>query len=152
MSSLPTTNAGWLELGNEYLLRHPLRTASIIPERGEGIYMWDVEGNRYIDFQSGQLCVTLGHSHPEYVQALVDQANKIMQTGTTFVVPSEVLLAKKIAEVAPDPLRKSFFACTGSESNEMALRLVRKVTGRFEVIGVQRGYHGQAGHGGSPHP
>ncbi len=143
MSGLPTTNAGWLELGNDYLLRHPLRTASIIPERGDGIYMWDVEGKRYIDFQSGQLCVTLGHSHPEYVQALVDQANKIMQTGTTFVAPSEVLLAKKIAEVAPDPLRKSFFACTGSESNEMALRLVRKVTGRFEVIGVQRGYHGQ---------
>ena len=95
-NKLPTTNAGWLELGNEFLLRHPLRTSSIVPERGDGIYMWDVEGKRYVDFQSGQLCVTLGHSHPEYVRALVDQANKIMQTGTTFVVPSEVLLAQKI--------------------------------------------------------
>ena len=57
--------------------------------------------------------------------------------------PAVVLLAEQLAEVAPDPLRQSFFPCTGSESNEMALRLVRKVTGRFEVIGVQRGYHGQ---------
>ena len=143
MTLLPTTNKGWLELGQDYLLRHPKRTATIVPERGEGIYIWDVEGNRYIDFQSGQLCVTLGHTHPKYLKALCEQAGKIIQTGTTFVAPSEVLLAKKIAEIAPNPLSKSFFACTGSESNEMALRLVRKVTDRFEVIGVQRGYHGQ---------
>ena len=143
MTSRPTTNRGWLELSDRFLLRHPLRNAPLIPDRGEGIYMWDVEGNRYIDFQSGQLCVTLGHSHPDYVEALTGQARKIMQTGTSFITASEVLLAEKIAEVAPDPLQKSFFACTGSESNEMALRLVRKVTGRFEVIALQRGYHGQ---------
>ena len=144
MTSLPTTNQGWIELGNQYLLRHPRRTASIVPERGEGINMWDVEGKRYIDFQSGQLCVTLGHCHPEYVTALTEQAGRIMQTGTTFVAPSEVLLAKKIAELAPDPLQRSFFACTGSESNEMAIRLAQKYTGRFEIVGVQRGYHGQS--------
>ncbi len=144
MASLPTTNKGWLELGNRYLLRHPMRTAPLVPERGEGIYLWDVEGRRFIDFQSGQLCVTLGHSHPEYVQALCDQARKIVQIGSTFIAPSEVLLAKKMADIAPDPLQKSFFACTGSESNEMALRLVRKYTGRFEVIALMRGYHGQS--------
>ncbi len=144
MASLPTTNKGWLELGNQYLLRHPMRTAPLVPERGDGLYMWDVEGRRFIDFQSGQLCVTLGHSHPDYVKALCDQAKKIIQVGTTFIAPSEVLLAKKMAEIAPDPLQKSFFACTGSESNEMALRLVRKYTDRFEVIALMRGYHGQS--------
>ena len=143
MTSRPTTNRGWLKISDRFLLRHPLRNAPLIPDRGEGIYMWDVEGNRYIDFQSGQLCVTLGHSHPAYVEALTGQARKIMQTGTSFITASEVLLAEKIAEVAPDPLQKSFFACTGSESNEMALRLVKKVTWRFEVIALQRGYHGQ---------
>ncbi len=137
------TNQEWLELGRQYILRHPHRTAPLVPERGEGIYIWDVEGNRYIDFQSGQLCVTLGHSHPKYVEALSQQAQKIVQTGTLFIAPSEVLLAQKIAELTPDPLQKSFFACTGSESNELALRLVRKYTGRFEVIAVMRGYHGQ---------
>lgn len=88
--------------------------------------------------------MTLGHSHPDYVKALCAQAEKIIQVGTTFIAPSEVLLAKKIAEIAPDPLQKSFFACTGSESNEMALRLDRKYTGRFEVIALMRGYHGQS--------
>ena len=87
--------------------------------------------------------MTLGHSHPKYVEALSQQAQKIVQTGTLFIAPSEVLLAQKIAELTPDPLQKSFFACTGSESNELALRLVRKYTGRFEVISVMRGYHGQ---------
>ena len=143
MTSLPTTNQEWHDLGDQYLLRHPMRRAPLVPERGEGIYMWDVEGNRYIDFQSGQLCVTLGHSHPDYVEALCRQAHKIVQTGSTFIAPSEVLLAKKMAEIAPDPLQKSFFACTGSESNEMALRLVRKYSERFEIIALQRGYHGQ---------
>ena len=143
MESLPTTNQGWIDLGSQYLLRQPIRTAPLVPVRGEGLYMWDAEGKRYIDFQSGQLCVALGHSHPEYVQAVRDQAGLIMQTGTAFIAPSEVLLAKKIAEVSPDPLQKSFFACTGSESNEMAMRLIRKYTGRFEFIALMRGYHGQ---------
>ena len=142
MSSLPKTNQEWLQLAERYVLRQPDRIAPLVPHRGEGIYIWDVEGRRYIDFQSGQLCVTLGHSHPSYVDALYQQAQQIIQTGTPFVTPSEVLLAKKMAELAPDPLQKSFFACTGSESNEMALRLVRKYTGRFEIIALMRGYHG----------
>ena len=140
---LPKTNREWLDLSRDYVLRNPTWTAPLVPERGEGLYIWDVEGKRYIDFQSGQLCVTLGHSHPDYVDALCAQARKIVQTGSLFVTPSEVMLAKKMAELAPDPLQKSFFACTGSESNELALRLVRKYTGRFEIIALMRGYHGQ---------
>ena len=143
MDSSPRTNQEWLELGRHYILRHPTFFAPLVPERGSGIYIWDVEGNKYIDFQSGQLCVALGHSQAKYVEALCEQARKLVQTGSLLVAPSEVLLAKKMAEVAPDPLQKSLFACTGSESNELALRLVRKYTGRFEMIALTRGYHGQ---------
>ncbi|MBI4552609.1 MAG: aspartate aminotransferase family protein [Candidatus Latescibacteria bacterium] len=143
MHPLPRTNDEWLDLEQQYYMRHPLRTAPMVPERGEGLYMWDVEGNRYIDFQSGQLCVVLGHSHPRYVEAVCEQARTLMQTGTAFSVPSQILLAKKIAELMPDPLQKSIFACTGSESNEIALRLAKVYTGRFEVVSLTHGYHGQ---------
>jgi 4-aminobutyrate aminotransferase-like enzyme len=143
MSNLPATNAEWIELASRYTLRHPMKThASLVPERGEGIYMWDVEGNRYMDFMAGQLCVSLGHAHPEYTRAICEQAAKMVQAGTTFTVPSEILLAKKIAELAPDPLQRTLFACTGSESNEMALRLAKKATGRYETVCVAQNYHG----------
>ena len=156
MTNIPKTNEEWLALGAEYCLRHPFKThSSLVPERGEGIYMWDVEGNRYMDFMAGQLCVSLGHSHPDYVEAICEQAKKMVQTGTTFSVPSEILLAKKIAEITPDPLKRTLFACTGSESNEMALRLAKKATGRYETVAVAQNYHGStmgsasaAGYGG----
>ena len=144
MKELPTTNAGWTALAAQYDLRQSgQRRAYLVPERGEGIYMWDVEGNRYIDFQSGQLCLTLGHSHPEYVEAVCEQARKIIQTGSSFSAPSEVMLAMKIAELTPEPLKRTFFACSGSESVEAALRLAKKYTGRHEIVALVNGYHGQ---------
>ena len=143
MTDTPKTNAAWLQLGAQYTLRHPMKTHnSLVPERGEGIYMWDVEGNRYMDFMAGQLCVSLGHSHPEFVAAICEQAEKMIQAGTTFSVPSEILLAKKMAEITPDPLQRTLFACTGSESTEMALRLAKKATGRHETVAVAQNYHG----------
>ena len=82
MEELPTTTPGGTELAAQYDLRqHGQRRAYLVPERGEGIYMWDVEGNRYIDFQSGQLCLTLGHSHPEYVEAVCEQRARSSRPG-----------------------------------------------------------------------
>lgn len=142
MSDEAKTNAEWLELAGEYCLRHPMKTHPLVPVRGEGVYMWDAEGKKYLDFMSGQLCCSLGHSHPEFVESIREQAGIMVQAGTTFSVPSEILLAKKIAELAPDPLKRSLFACTGSESNEMALRVAKKATGRHETVGVAQNYHG----------
>ncbi|MFQ5934237.1 MAG: aspartate aminotransferase family protein [Dehalococcoidia bacterium] len=142
-STIPTfaSNDEWLNQDKEYRLL----TRGVYPivlERGEGCLVWDVEGKEYIDLMSGQICVSAGHSHPELVKAITEQAGRLMQTGFTFTTPEEITLAKKMAELTPGDLHKSYFANTGSESNEAALRMARFYTNRQEVAALTDGYHG----------
>ncbi len=143
MDRLPKTNEEWRAWDREYRIQSALNASPMVLERGEGIYLWDVEGNRFMDFQAGQLCVSAGHAHPKYAEALYAQAKQLIQTGSSFTVPSQILLAKKIAELAGPPLKKSYFGCTGSESNEGALRLAKHYTGRHEVVSLMQAYHGR---------
>ena len=136
-----TTNQGWLEEDSQYRLQ----TRSVYPvvlERGEGCLVWDVEGNEYIDLMAGQICVSIGHSHPELLEVIADQAGRLMQTGLIFTTPQEISLAKKMSEITPGDLHKSYFANSGSESNEAALRMAKFHTGRHEVAALVGGYHG----------
>ena len=136
-----STNQEWLEEDARYRLqaRH---TYPAVLERGEGCVVWDVEGKKYIDLMAGQICVSIGHSHPELIRSIADQAGRLMQTGMVFTTPQEVTLAKKMSELTPGDLQKSFFANTGSESNETALRLAKFYTGRDEVAAIVGSYHG----------
>ena len=135
------TNQEWLEEDREYRLEtrniHP-----VVLERGEGCLVWDVDGKEYLDLMAGQICVSIGHSHPELLEAVVEQSAQLMQTGLTFGTPQEISLAKKISELTPGDLHKSFFATSGSESNEAALRMAKFYTGRNEVAALVGGYHG----------
>ncbi len=79
---------------------------------------------------------------PELVAAIAKQLDTLVQTGSMFSNPPQILLAKKLAEITPEPLHKSFFACSGSEAIEMALRAAKFFTGRSEIMGVLRSYHG----------
>jgi 4-aminobutyrate aminotransferase-like enzyme len=88
------------------------------------------------------VCTSTGHCHPAYTQAIIDQAQKLVQTGSGYTSPARVLLAKKLAELLPGELECSYFACTGSEATEVALRLAKLVTGRSEIVALARGYHG----------
>ena len=140
-SELPTDVAGWLELDRQY--RIPGRYAiSQVLHRGSGVRVWDVDGKEYLDFESGQVCTSTGHCHPAYTQAIIDQARTLVQTGSGYTSPARVLLAKKLAEIMPGNLTRSYFACTGSEASEVALRLAKLYTGRSEIVSLVRGYHG----------
>ncbi|RMF90273.1 MAG: aspartate aminotransferase family protein [Nitrospinota bacterium] len=134
--------ASWLDLDERYRIQSTARLP-LIPCRGEGAYFWDSEGKRYLDFESGQVCVSTGHCHPQMVEAITRQAHLLMQTGSGFTTLPQILLAKRLAELSSPPLQKSYFACTGSESNEAALRLAKVYTGRFEVVALLRSYHGR---------
>ncbi len=137
----PATSAEWLELDKKYRLQTRY-TAPVVLERGRGCTVWDVEGRGYLDFVSGQVCNATGHSHPRYAEAIAAQAAKFIQRGSGFTDTEQIRLAVKVAEIVPPPFQKSFFASTGSESNEAALRMAKLVTGSYEVAALIRGYHG----------
>lgn len=114
--------------------------------RAEGVYFWDADGKRYLDFASQLVNQNVGHQHPKVVKAIQDQAAKL-----TFVSPSAAteprgLLGKKLAEITPGDLKKTFFALGGAEANENAIKIARMFTGRYKFIARYRSYHG-ATHG-----
>jgi 4-aminobutyrate aminotransferase-like enzyme len=140
-TSLPDDVAGWLELDRRYRIRGRYDVNQVLV-RGNGVSVWDADGNEYLDFESGQVCTSTGHCHPEYIAAIIEQAQTLVQTGSGYTSPARVMLAKKLAEIMPGELECSYFACTGSEATEVALRLAKLYTGRSEIVSLVRGYHG----------
>ena len=135
-------NEYWVELDRKYRAQ-VRKTRSIVLEKGKGVEVWDVAGKKYLDFESGQMAMVAGHSHPVVLNRIREQIELLMQNSIRVLNIPRVLLAKKLSEIVPDPLAKSFFLSTGSESVEAALRLAKKYTGRFEVVALLRGYHGR---------
>ncbi|MFH1184891.1 MAG: aminotransferase class III-fold pyridoxal phosphate-dependent enzyme [Chloroflexota bacterium] len=115
-------------------------------DRAEGIYFWDTDGKRYIDFSSQLMNTNIGHQHPKVVQALQDQAAKLCFVHPGNTTEARALLGKKLAEVTPGNLKKTFFTLGGAEANENAIKLARFYTGRHKILARYRSYHG-ATHG-----
>lgn len=107
--------------------------------RGRGVYLYDHTGRAYLDCVNN-IC-HVGHGHPKVVEALSRQA-AILNTNTRYLHDTILAYAERIAATMPDPLRVVYFVCSGSEANELALRLARTVTGRKDTIVVDWGYHG----------
>jgi len=121
--------------------------ANPIPiERAEGVYFWDASGKRYIDFSSQLMNLNIGHQHPKVVRAIQEQAARLCYAHPGMATEPRGLLGKKIAEVAPGNLNKTFFCLGGAEANENAIKMARMFTGRFKILSRYRSYHG-ATHG-----
>src|SRR5690349_13140451 len=114
----------------------------IAVERAEGRYFFDYDGNRYLDFASQLVNVSIGHSHPKVVQAIKDQADRMATIGPPMASESRSRLGKLLAEVTPGDLAMSFFTNGGAEANENAIKLARLATGRHKIIARYRSYHG----------
>ena len=107
--------------------------------RGRGAYLYDHTGRAYLDCVNN-IC-HVGHCHPKVVEALSTQA-AILNTNTRYLHDTILAYAERIAATMPEPLRVVYFVCSGSEANELALRLARTATGRKDIISVDWGYHG----------
>lgn len=120
------------------------QATGVTAERGEGLYIVDVEGRRYLDFTAGIGVTSTGHCHPHVVDAIREQAGKLIHGQYTTVLhrPLE-LLAERLSAVSPDHLNSVFFANSGSEAVEAALRLARHATGRPNIIAFHGGFHGR---------
>jgi acetylornithine/N-succinyldiaminopimelate aminotransferase len=114
-------------------------------ERGEGCVVWDEDGNEYLDFTSGWGVTCLGHSHPLITAAIIRQAQKIIQnpnSGFTYS-PSRAKLLETLSGVLPDNLVKSYFANSGAEANDAAIKLARKITGKSRIVSTLASFHGR---------
>ena len=121
--------------------------ANPIPvEKAEGIYFWDSDGKRYLDFSSQLMNTNIGHQHPKVVKAIQDQAAKLCFVHPGNATEPRGLLGKKLAEVTPGNLKKTFFTLGGAEANENAIKIARFYTGRHKILARYRSYHG-ATHG-----
>jgi 4-aminobutyrate aminotransferase-like enzyme len=111
--------------------------------RGEGAYLYDAEGRRYLDCYCGVSVVSAGHCNPEITEAAIEQLRQLQHTTTIYLTEPMLELARVIAELAPGELRRSFFCASGSEANEGALLLATLATKRQECIYLQNGLHGR---------
>jgi acetylornithine/N-succinyldiaminopimelate aminotransferase len=114
-------------------------------ERGRGIYVWDEDNNRYIDFTSGWGVTCLGHAHPVITEAIREQSDKIIQnpsSGLTYS-PARARLLASLADILPGKLSRVFFSNSGAEANDAAIKIARKVSGRTDVIATNKSFHGR---------
>lgn len=139
------TNAKWQARKEAAIARGQGNLAQVYVERGKNAELWDVEGNRYIDFGSGIAVCNTGHSHPKVQAAVQEQLNRFSHT-CVMVTPydSAVELAEQLNELAPgDTPKKSIFVTTGAEAVENCVKIARAHTGRRGVIAFNGGFHGR---------
>jgi predicted acetylornithine/succinylornithine family transaminase len=109
--------------------------------RGEGARLWDAGGAEYLDFQTGLAVTALGHSHPAVVEAIRDQAERLVHVGNLFYSEPGMRLAKRLSESSLGG--KVHFANSGTEANEAALKLARKAKQGGTIVSVHRAFHGR---------
>ncbi|WP_296664839.1 acetylornithine transaminase [Demequina sp.] len=112
--------------------------------RGEGSWVWDADGNRYLDLLGGIAVNALGHAHPAWVAAIAHQAATLSHTSNFFATEPQIRLAERLLELAQAPPgSRVFFANSGTEANEAAFKMARK-TGKRTVIALDEGFHGRS--------
>ncbi|HMQ02581.1 MAG TPA: aspartate aminotransferase family protein [Pyrinomonadaceae bacterium] len=112
--------------------------------RGEGEYVWDDQGNRYLDCFGGVLTVSLGHANPRVNAAWKEQVDKIAHTSTLYANQPQSDLAEKLAEISPGRLKKSFFTNSGTEADDTAILAAKLATGNQEIIVLRHSYAGRS--------
>jgi 4-aminobutyrate aminotransferase len=112
--------------------------------RGEGEYVWDDAGNRYLDCFGGVLTVSVGHANPKINSAIIEQLNKISHTSALYANPNQSNLAEKLAEISPGDLKKSFFSSSGTEADDTAIMAAKLATGRHEIVVLRHSYSGRS--------
>lgn len=139
-------NKDFLERGQEVVMntygRLPLALV-----KGEGAYVWDADGNKYLDFVSGLAVTSLGHNHPKVTAALKAQAETLLHTSNFYWIPNQVELAERLVENSFAD--KVFFCNSGAEANEAAIKLARKYAKtngneeKIEIITLKHSFHGR---------
>jgi 4-aminobutyrate aminotransferase len=134
-----------LEKQKKYLWpNHILYYTEPLPlDHGEGLYVWDVEGRKYLDFFGGILTTSVGHNHPKVTKAIQEQVGKIIHSSTLYPHANHVALAEKLAQITPGDLQTSYFTNSGSEANETAIVAAQTYTDHREIVALRHAYSGR---------
>ncbi len=141
------TNASIKAEATKYIINTYGEARALAFVRGEGAYVWDADGKRYLDFLGGIAVNALGHCHPAVVEAISEQAKTLLHCSNLYYIEPQVRLAKLLAENSFAD--KSFFCNSGAEANESAIKLARKYaqdqghTGKYEIITMDQSFHGR---------
>jgi acetylornithine/N-succinyldiaminopimelate aminotransferase len=115
----------------------------VVAERGEGVWVYTSNGDRYLDLYGGHAVAATGHCHPSVVAAIREQSEKLLFYSNLVYSESRARAAEKLVSIAPASLTKAFFCNSGTEANENAMRMARMATGRDNIITFSGGFHGR---------
>ncbi len=130
----------WFSLERVYLIPFYKRQ-KVVFVKGEGCWLYDVEGRKYLDLVAGIACVSIGHSHPHFVKRVEEQLRKLVHVSNLFYTIPQIELAMKLREISG--MDKFFFCNSGTEAVECALKISRKVTGRKKFVALKNAFHGR---------
>jgi 4-aminobutyrate aminotransferase len=133
----------WLARERAHLSQVLYRYTPLVIDHGKGSYLYSVDGRRYLDFACGIAVTNLGHAHPDVLRAVHEQVDRLMHTSVVAHHQPAIELAERIAALAPGKLDKIFFANSGAEAVEGAIKLARYVTGKPALIAFQGAFHGR---------
>ena len=122
---------------------NPLYAKPISIDKGDGSYVWDIEGNKYLDFFGGVLTTMIGHNNPAVTEAIQTQASKVLHTSTLYLSEPMIELAEQIGAVSGIPDARVFFTTSGSEANDTALMLATSYRNSNEILAMRNSYHGR---------
>lgn len=111
-------------------------------KKAKGVYFWDVNGKRYLDFNSMVMNVNIGHGDERVVRMICDQAQELVCSGPGMATRPRALLGKLLAEITPPGLKRFLYTLGGADANENAIKLARAYTGKFKILSRYRSYHG----------
>lgn len=115
----------------------------IKPVKGEGCYVWDSEGNKYLDLYGGHAVISIGHSHPHFVESITNQLKELAFYSNFIINPLQEKLARKLGEVSGYSDYQLFMCNSGAEANENAIKLASFYNGKKKVISFTKGFHGR---------
>ena len=143
MSEIEDDDIVQLSLEHNFWTWSAQSKVSPIPiKRAKGVYFWDVNGKRYLDFNSMTMCVNIGHGDERVIEAIVRQARELPFAGPGMATRPRAQLGQMLAEICPTGLTKFLYTLGGADANENAIKLARAYTGRFKILARYRSYHG----------
>ncbi|MDI9642996.1 MAG: aspartate aminotransferase family protein [Archaeoglobales archaeon] len=130
----------WIEKEKK-LIPQVYKRQNVVFERGEGCYLYDLNGKKYLDLVAGIACLAIGHSHPEFVSRVCEQLKKLVHVSNLYYTTPQIALAEKLQKLTG--MDRFFFCNSGTEAMEASLKFARKATGKKKFVAFKNAFHGR---------